>query len=516
MCIYLESYRPTGFDVNRSGACLACCLCLVFCASAQAAADDQDELGIDDELAFLQDAGTVETAARHVQDIGMSPSAVTVITRDDIEASGADNLADLLRLVPGMNVTTTSPFFASVSSRLYQNTENQLYLVLIDGREANNEILGVTHFEVQPIFLEDIERIEVIRGPGSALYGAGALAGVINVFTRTLPEKTSGWARVAGGEPGAISAGGHVATKLGDWGFSAGGGYDFCGGYADIHGKGKKVWKARALIERYLSENGKLILDADFSEGSGLTNSALGNLDYTIGMRSLRLAYQAEKLRGHLYWNEMQVAGVVGRSLEMAGIELASFKHMEAVADTLDGEAQWTLPELWEPLMLMIGGRLRTSWMRSDDFLNGETYADPASPDYHKPGIYAWEIRTGAFLHAELAPVDWLTVTAGSRLDYNTVTGFFVSRRPVPQIGSGALVQETVLPGIWNPRSGRVSGQQPDPGSRPDQLPGVHVAGDRQPRPGQREADLGRGRLPRRVSRRQIVLRGRDLLQPAH
>ncbi|HUU00926.1 MAG TPA: TonB-dependent receptor [Myxococcota bacterium] len=416
--------------MKRGCSCFVCVLlCLALPATARGSEADQDELGLEDELAFLEDAGTIETAARHSQDIGMSPSAVTVITREDIEASGADNLADLLRLVPGMDVATTSPFFASVVSRLYMNTENQLYLVLIDGREANNEIMGVTHFEVQPIFLDDIERIEVIRGPGSALYGTGALAGVINVFTRAVPDKTSTRVHMAGGEPGAVSGGGRVATRIGPWGFSAGGGYDFCSGYADVHSKGKKVWKARALVERPLFGDDKIMLDANFSEGSGLTNSALGNLDYTIAMRSLRLAYQANKLRGHLYWNEAQVSGGVGRGLEMAGIELATFKHLSAIADTLDGEAQWTLPDLWEPLLLMVGGRVRTSWMRSDDFLDGETYSDPSSPRYHRMGIDAWELRAGAFLHAEFSPVDWLTVTAGSRLDYNTVTGVFVSPR---------------------------------------------------------------------------------------
>ncbi|MBW1809345.1 MAG: TonB-dependent receptor, partial [Deltaproteobacteria bacterium] len=136
---------------------------LLICPTAVAQEDEPaiDEFGLDDELALLEDDGIVELAARHKQEIGMSPSAITVISREDIEASGATTIPDLLRLVPGMDVITASPYYGAVSSRLYWSVENHHYLVLIDGREANNEIMGMTAWEVQPIFLEDIERIEI-------------------------------------------------------------------------------------------------------------------------------------------------------------------------------------------------------------------------------------------------------------------------------------------------------------------------------------------------------------------
>ena len=95
-----------------------------------------------DEFAFLEDAGMVESAALHRQEIGMSPSAITVITRQDIEASGANTIPDLLRMVPGMDVVVASPGTLAITARMYWSEENIQYLVLVDGRDATLELMG--------------------------------------------------------------------------------------------------------------------------------------------------------------------------------------------------------------------------------------------------------------------------------------------------------------------------------------------------------------------------------------
>ena len=101
-------------------------LSLLLFAAPVTFAQEEEELEVD---MFFSDEEMVETAALHVQEIGMSPSAITVISREDIEASGAINIGDLLRLVPGMNVITVSPFFPAVTSR--QNWTNQNYAYLV-------------------------------------------------------------------------------------------------------------------------------------------------------------------------------------------------------------------------------------------------------------------------------------------------------------------------------------------------------------------------------------------------
>jgi len=77
----------------------------------------------------------------------------------------------------------------------------------------------------------------------------------------------------------------------------------------------------------------------------------------------------------------------------------------------------------------MAGANARGTWTGSDQYLDAKTFGDPTSPRYHEPGADFWEVRAGAFAHAELSAAEWLTVTGGLRFDYNTTTGVFLSPR---------------------------------------------------------------------------------------
>ncbi len=373
--------------------------------------------------------GTVSIAARHFQPLEQSPSAVTVLTREDIEASGANTVADLLRMVPGMDVAVASPFVNAITSRMYWTYENNHYLVLVDGREANIELFGQSAWEIQPIELEDIQRIEVIRGPGSSLYGANAVAGVVSITTRSVLEDTSGWARVTGGESGVLIAGARASTRIGDWGFSLSGGRNVADSFSNQRISGKRVWKLRSVVECHLSEKQRLLLDAGVSESTGYSPTVTGDFMGTYPMGTLRLAYESEDLRGQLYWTYLPWSASLNTSLDYGGVRLARFVLFESVAHTIVGEVQWTLPTFFEPLLLIAGGGGRVSLVDSDQLLDAQTYSDITNSRYHRAGISHQETRAGAFVHAELAPADWVTVTGGVRLDYNTVTGLFLSPR---------------------------------------------------------------------------------------
>jgi outer membrane receptor protein involved in Fe transport len=372
---------------------------------------------------------TVYSAAKHEQEIGESPSSITVISREDIEASGANTMADLLRLVPGMDVVISSAFYTSVSSRLNWNTENQYYLVLVDGREANVELLGRPFWELEPISLDDIERIEVIRGPGSALYGANAVAGVISITTRSVPEETSAWAGMSVGESAVTILGARASTRVGDWGFSLSGGADIMGGFTNPDLIEKEVWKFRTMVEYHLSEDKRLMLDLGISEANGMLPTASGIVDGSIGFRTLRLAYESQDLRGQLYWFQVPASIKLNAPLAFGGVTLARFSPSDADGHTVDGQVQWTLPAFWDPLLVIVGGGARVTWLGSDDLLDADTYADISSPDYHQAGISHWETRVGGFVHTELKPADFVTITGDVRFDYNTETTEFLSFR---------------------------------------------------------------------------------------
>lgn len=127
---------------------------------------------------------TVVAASRRAQSSLDAPNAITVITGDEIRASGLTSLPDILRRVPGAEVMTMGLTSANVSFRGFNQRIANKVLVLVDGRPEYQDFMGVTLWPALTIGIEEIERVEVIRGPGSALYGANAMLGVINIITR--------------------------------------------------------------------------------------------------------------------------------------------------------------------------------------------------------------------------------------------------------------------------------------------------------------------------------------------
>jgi iron complex outermembrane receptor protein len=389
-----------------------------------AAAQEETEMEL-----FFAEEDVVLSAARHEQEIGMSPSAIWVITREDIEASGATTLPDLLRQVPGADVTVTAPFMPTISARLGWGNENNQFLVLIDGREINMELLGMSLFELEPVTLDEVERIEIIRGPGSALYGANALAGVINITSRPIGEQTSAQIRLGAGEVGRTAAWARASTRVGKWGFSLSGGADEMGTFSDRRILARRMWRLRAVAEHRWSETQRLLIDGGVTSGEGIVAAAVGSFEGSLSLRTLRVAYQSEYLRASLYWSQVPAAANMDAALVFSGVRLADFVPFDVDTHFVNGEVDWTLPEFWEPLLLIVGGGARLAYLSSDQMLDGESFTDITGKNYHQPGVDHVEVRTGAFVHGELAPVEWVTITGGLRFDYNTETNVFLSPR---------------------------------------------------------------------------------------
>lgn len=120
-----------------------------------------------------------------------APSAIYVITREAIKNAGARTIVDALRLAPGIQISQSTSSAWKVSSRGSHSRFSNKLLVLIDGRSIYTPTFSGVYWDANQVFLEDIERIEVIRGPGSAVWGSNAVNGVINIITRNA-EKTEG------------------------------------------------------------------------------------------------------------------------------------------------------------------------------------------------------------------------------------------------------------------------------------------------------------------------------------
>ncbi len=126
-------------------------------------------------------------------------AAVYVITRDEIRRSGVTTLVDALRLAPGVQVARINSNQWAVGIRGFGSRLARSLLVLIDGRSVYTPLFAGTYWEVQDVLLEDVERIEVIRGPGGTLWGANAVNGVINIITRSSRDTQGAFATVGGG-----------------------------------------------------------------------------------------------------------------------------------------------------------------------------------------------------------------------------------------------------------------------------------------------------------------------------
>ena len=146
------------------------------------------------------------TASRLPQSARWTPATVYVVTAEDIEASGARTFWDALRGVPGVDVMATRTFYGEVSIRGLNRALGTRTLVLLDGRTVLNGPFDATFWEGLPVGLGEVDRIEVVEGPASALYGANAVNGVVNIITKAAEASGGGKATYGLGERMAFCA----------------------------------------------------------------------------------------------------------------------------------------------------------------------------------------------------------------------------------------------------------------------------------------------------------------------
>src|SRR5581483_9169117 len=124
---------------------------------------------------------------------------IYVLTQADIRRSGATSIPEILRLVPGVEVARIDSAHWAVGVRGFGNQFSSSLLVLIDGRKVYTPLFAGVFWDVQDTLIEDIDRIEVIRGPGGIIWGANAVNGVINIITKSAGQTHGLLASVGGG-----------------------------------------------------------------------------------------------------------------------------------------------------------------------------------------------------------------------------------------------------------------------------------------------------------------------------
>ncbi len=149
----------------------------------------------------IEELGQIEVtiASRREQKLSDTPAAVTVIRGEDLRRTGVTSIAEALRMVPGMDVARYSSNAWAVSSRGFNGRYANKLQVLLDGRSVYNPLFAGVYWDELDTNLEDIDRIEVVRGPGGALWGANAVNGVVNIITRKASDTQGAYVQAGGG-----------------------------------------------------------------------------------------------------------------------------------------------------------------------------------------------------------------------------------------------------------------------------------------------------------------------------
>lgn len=161
----------------------------------------------------------VTSVSKRSQKIADAAAAVFVITQEDIRHSGARSIPEVLRMVPGLEVARIDGNKWAIGSRGFNGRFDNKLLVLIDGRSVYTPLFSGVYWDVEDTPLEDIERIEVIRGPGASLWGANAVDGVINIITKSAKATEGALVKVEAGDEQLSADSARYGGKIGNKGY---------------------------------------------------------------------------------------------------------------------------------------------------------------------------------------------------------------------------------------------------------------------------------------------------------
>ncbi len=369
------------------------------------AASDLKKLSID-QLMNLE----VTSVSKFSERLAEAPSAIFVITSDVIRRSGVTSLAEALRLAPNLQVARIDASQYAISARGFNNAVGNKLLVLIDGRTVYTPIFSGVFWDQQDVMLEDIERIEVISGPGATLWGANAVNGVINVISRAASD----------------TQGALVSARFGDRETGAALRY---GGHAGDSGH-FRVYAQGAQLENTGRANGTAVADG-FDWGQ-----AGFRADWQSGRD--QLTAQGDVYAGRAEDRGAPNFGPVGR-IESSGANLltrwtrkleTSQFHIQAYVD----HAERTDRNTFSPNADVFDLELQHSAQRGENrFVWGGGYRHGS--DDVDDGVFLGLIPAGfipsskeldwwnVFGHADFKVAESLTVTAGLKFEHNDYTG---------------------------------------------------------------------------------------------
>jgi iron complex outermembrane receptor protein len=367
------------------------------------------------ELALFTKEELVITPTRLEQEISKSPSATTVITGEQIRRSGLLHLPDILRRVPGVDVASNTASQSEVNIRGVNIEQlSPRTLVLVDGRTVFINVHGFTFWETIPLVLEDIERIEVVRGPVEALYRSPALSGVINIITKDPREiNSTEVSQVYGNLHTRYVTLLHGQTVNEQLAYKLSGGWKEWNNFegTDRDGVDSAIFNA-ALS--YQLDNESLVQfsggltdgDADVFLGPTL---GIANFDHRTEFAKIDFSHETLKLQG--FWNRQD--GPAFSPSNQPALK-ASNVDVDILINTFDLEGQHSFD---------VGERNTVLWGGGVRFEAADASAFPLSDSYRSEAT--WTL----FLQDEIRLLEPLTGFATVRVDRHPLTDFNISYR---------------------------------------------------------------------------------------
>ena len=232
-----------------------------------------------EELIF-QPIETVITAGRTEQSIERAPATIAVISSEEIKASGALSIPELLRQVPGLDVMTVSSSHSEVNARGLNQLLSNKMLVLVDGRSTYFDFFGGVIWQALPIVMDQIDRIEIVRSPSSALYGANAFSGVINIITKTPRQIQGGRLKVQGGENSTLYSSFVQGNRKGDTGYRVVLGTRRMDSFSDQDTEFEDVALGNFYVDHRFDNDAKLSMEAGLIRGTIWQNVRLEDVKF--------------------------------------------------------------------------------------------------------------------------------------------------------------------------------------------------------------------------------------------
>ena len=359
----------------------------------------------------------VVSASRFEQLLLDVPVSITVLSGDIIANSPAGNYADLLRAVPGLNVSQTSARDINMTSRQATNTLATTQLVLVDGRTVYQDFFGFVLWDLLPVAFNEIEQIEVQRGPSSAVWGPNAMTGVVNVRTKS-PRSMGNYTSIrgGGGEVGTGFFSGLHSGVSNDLAYKVSGSYyqqdawprpDNISGvvFPDSENRGTKQPKFDGRVDYQLDQESELSFSGGYAGTGGIIFTGIGPFDIEDGSWfSYVLAdYNRNDANVRFYAN----------ILDASSFNLLSPLLFDFATDTYNWSAQNMTVAQEGKHVLVYGGNFR--------YLTNDLSIAPMAPS-RKEG--------GAFIQDSWSPHEQFLVNAGIRVDgFSSVDGAMVSPR---------------------------------------------------------------------------------------